>query len=152
MTGNKKNFKFIKKIFVLIICILFLVFLYINIVSSNKNNMKSTNSIINIEQYNDFQFYDILPKLKVLEESENAIENKKLKRVIIQIGIYKNYKNAESIKAQLLLIGLDSKITNLSNDKDTIFKVTLDPIDNQKDLDKVVSKLKSNEINYLLKK
>lgn len=151
MTGNKKNFKFIKKIFVIIICILFLVFLYINIVSSNKNNMKSTNSIINIEQYNDFQFYDILPKLKVLEESENAIENKKFKRVIIQIGIYKNYKNAESIKAQLLLIGLDSKITNLSNDKDTIFKVTLDPIDNQKDLDKVVNRLKSNKINYLLK-
>ena len=113
--------------------------------------MKSTNSIINIEQYNDFQFYDILPKLKVLEESENAIENKKFKRVIIQIGIYKNYKNAESIKAQLLLIGLDSKITNLSNDKDTIFKVTLDPIDNQKDLDKVVNRLKSNKINYLLK-
>ena len=152
MTGNKKNFKFLKKIFVIIVCILSLVFLYINIVSSNKNNMKSKNSIINLEQYNDFQFYDILPKLKVLEESENVIENKKFKRVIIQIGIYKNYKNAESIKAQLLLIGLDSKITNLSNDKDTIFKVTLDPIDNQKDLDKVVSKLKSNEINYLLKK
>ncbi len=151
MTGNKKNFKFLKKIFVIIVCILSLVFLYINIVSSNKNNMKSINSIINIEQYNDFQFYDILPKLKVLEESENVIENKKFKRVIIQIGVYKNYKNAESIKAQLLLIGLDSKITNLSDDKDIIFKVTLDPIDNQKDLDKVVNRLKSNEINYLLK-
>ena len=150
MAGNKKNLKFIKKIFVISACILFLVFLYINIVSSNKNK-QAINSIINLEQYNDFEFYDILPKLKVLEESENAIENKKFKRVIIQIGIYKNYKNAESIKAQLLLIGLDSKITNLSNDKDTIFKVTLDPIDNQKDLDKVVNRLKSNKINYLLK-
>ena len=151
MAGNKKNLKFIKKIFVISACILFLVFLYINIVSSNKNK-QAINSIINLEQYNDFEFYDILPKLKVLEENEKVIENRKFKKVIVQIGIYKNYKYAESIKAQLLLIGLDSKIISSSNDKDTVFKVTLDPIDNQKDLDKVVSKLKSNEINYLLKK
>ena len=151
MTGNKKNFKFIKKIFVIIICILFLVFLYINIVSSNKNK-QAINSIINLEQYNDFEFYDILPKLKVLDDNKKVIENKKFNKIIVQIGIYKNYKYAESIKAQLLLIGLDSIIISSSNDKDTVFKVTLDPIDNQKDLDKVVSKLKSNEINYLLKK
>jgi len=151
MAGNKKNLKFIKKIFVISACILFLVFLYINIVSSNKNK-QAINSIINLEQYNDFEFYDILPKLKVLEENEKVIENRKFKKVIVQIGIYKNYKYAESIRAQLLLIGLDSKIISSSNDKDTVFKVTLDPIDNQKDLDKVVSKLKSNEINYLLKK
>ena len=151
MAGNKKNLKFIKKIFVISACILFLVFLYINIVSSNKNK-QAINSIINLEQYNDFEFYDILPKLKVLDENENVIENKKFNKIIVQIGIYKNYKYAESIKAQLLLIGLDSKIISSSNDKDTVFKVTLDPIDNQKDLDKVVSKLKSNEINYLLKK
>lgn len=151
MAGNKKNLKFIKKIFVISACILFLVFLYINIVSSNKNK-QATKSIINFEQYNDFEFYDILPKLKVLEENEKVIENRKFKKVIVQIGIYKNYKYAESIRAQLLLIGLDSKIISSSNDKDTVFKVTLDPIDNQKDLDKVVSKLKSNEINYLLKK
>tara|TARA_B100000003_G_scaffold111116_1_gene99357 strand:- start:596 stop:1051 length:456 start_codon:yes stop_codon:yes gene_type:complete len=151
MAGNKKNLKFLKKIFMIGTCILFLVFLYINIVSSNKNK-QATNSIINFEQYNDFEFYDILPKLKVLEENEKVIENRKFKKVIIQIGIYKNYKYAESIRAQLLLIGLDSKITNSSKNKDIVFKVTLDPIDNQKDLDKVVSKLKSNEINYLLKK
>tara|TARA_B000000609_G_scaffold158005_1_gene154069 strand:- start:1665 stop:2120 length:456 start_codon:yes stop_codon:yes gene_type:complete len=151
MTGNKKNLKFIKKIFVISACILFLVFLYINIVSSNKNKQAS-NSIINLEQYNDFEFYDILPKLKVLDDNKKVIENKKFNKIIVQIGIYKNYKYAESIKAQLLLIGLDSKIISSSNDKDTVFKVTLDPIDNQKDLDKVVSKLKSNEINYLLKK
>ena len=151
MAGNKKNLKFIKKIFVISACILFLVFLYINIISSNKNK-QAINSIIYLEQYNDFEFYDILPKLKVLDEKENDIENKKFKKVIVQIGIYKNYKYAESIKAQLLLIGLDSIIISSSNDKDTVFKVTLDPIDNQKDLDKVVSKLKSNEINNLLKK
>ena len=151
MAGNKKNLKFIKKIFVISACILFLVFLYINIISSNKNK-QAINSIIYLEQYNDFEFYDILPKLKVLDEKENEIENKKFKKVIVQIGIFKNYKYAESIRAQLLLIGLDSKITNSNKDKDTVFKVTLDPIDNQKDLDKVVSKLKSNEINYLLKK
>ena len=151
MTGNKKNLKFIKKIFVISACILFLVFLYINIVSSNKNK-QAINSIINLEQYNDFEFYDILPKLKVLDDNKKVIENKKFNKIIVQIGIYKNYKYAESIKAQLLLIGLDSKIISSSNDKDTVFKVTLDPIDNQKDLDKVVSKLKSNEINYLLKK
>ena len=151
MAGNKKNLKFIKKIFVISACILFLVFLYINIISSNKNK-QAINSIIYLEQYNDFEFYDILPKLKVLDEKENDIENKKFKKVIVQIGIFKNYKYAESIRAQLLLIGLDSIIISSSNDKDTVFKVTLDPIDNQKDLDKVVSKLKSNEINYLLKK
>ena len=151
MAGKKKNLKFIKKIFVIIACILFLVFLYINIVSSNKNK-QAINSIINLEQYNDFEFYDILPKLKVLDDNKKVIENKKFNKIIVQIGIYKNYKYAESIKAQLLLIGLDSKIISSSNDKDTVFKVTLDPIDNQKDLDKVVSKLKSNEINYLLKK
>tara|TARA_B000000532_G_scaffold243763_1_gene240783 strand:+ start:3081 stop:3536 length:456 start_codon:yes stop_codon:yes gene_type:complete len=151
MAGNKKNLKFIKKIFVISACILFLVFLYINIVSSNKNKQAS-NSIINLEQYNDFEFYDILPKLKVLDDNKKVIENKKFNKIIVQIGIYKNYKYAESIKAQLLLIGLDSKIISSSNDKDTVFKVTLDPIDNQKDLDNVVSKLKSNEINYLLKK
>ena len=151
MAGNKKNLQFIKKIFVISACILFLVFLYINIVSSNKNK-QAINGIINLEQYNDFEFYDILPKLKVLDDNKKVIENKKFNKIIVQIGIYKNYKYAESIKAQLLLIGLDSKIISSSNDKDTVFKVTLDPIDNQKDLDKVVSKLKSNEINYLLKK
>ena len=132
-------------------CILFLVFLYINIISSNKNK-QAINSIIYLEQYNDFEFYDILPKLKVLDDNKKVIENKKFNKIIVQIGIYKNYKYAESIRAQLLLIGLDSKISNSNKDKDTVFKVTLDPIDNQKDLDKVVSKLKSNEINYLLKK
>ena len=151
MAGNRKNLKFIKKIFVISACILFLVFLYINIVSSNKNK-QAINSIINLEQNNDFEFYDILPKLKVLDDNKKVIENKKFNKIIVQIGIYKNYKYAESIKAQLLLIGLDSKIISSSNDKDTVFKVTLDPIDNQRDLDKVVSKLKSNEINYLLKK
>ena len=150
MAGNKKNLKFIKKIFVISACILFLVFLYINIVSSNKNK-QAINSIINLEQYNDFEFYDILPKLKVLDDNKKVIENKKFNKIIVQIGIYKNYKYAESIKAQLLLIGLDSIIISSSNDKDTVFKVTLDPIDNQKDLDKVVNRLKSNKINYLLK-
>ena len=150
MAGNKKNLKFIKKIFVISACILFLVFLYINIVSSNKNK-QAINSIINLEQYNDFEFYDILPKLKVLDDNKKVIENKKFNKIIVQIGIYKNYKYAESIKAQLLLIGLDSIIISSSNDKDTVFKGTLDPIDNQKDLDKVVNRLKSNKINYLLK-
>ena len=150
MAGNKKNLKFIKRIFVISACILFLVFLYINIVSSNKNK-QAINSIINLEQYNDFEFYDILPKLKVLDDNKKVIENKKFNKIIVQIGIYKNYKYAESIKAQLLLIGLDSIIISSSNDKDTVFKVTLDPIDNQKDLDKVVNRLKSNKINYLLK-
>ena len=150
MAGNRKNLKFVKKIFVISACILFLVFLYINIVSSNKNK-QAINSIINLEQYNDFEFYDILPKLKVLDDNKKVIENKKFNKIIVQIGIYKNYKYAESIKAQLLLIGLDSKIISSSNDKDTVFKVTLDPIDNQKDLDKVVNRLKSNKINYLLK-
>ena len=73
MTGNKKNFKFLKKIFVIIVCILSLVFLYINIVSSNKNK-QAINSIINLEQYNDFEFYDILPKLKVLDDNKKVIE------------------------------------------------------------------------------
>ena len=91
MAGNKKNLKFVKKIFVISACILFLVFLYLNIISSNKNK-QAINSIINLEQYNDFEFYDILPKLKVLDENENDIENKKFKKVIVQIGIYKNYK------------------------------------------------------------
>ena len=91
MAGKKKNLKFIKKIFVIIACILFLVFLYINIVSSNKNK-QAINSIINLEQYNDFEFYDILPKLKVLDDNKKVIENKKFNKIIVQIGIYKNYK------------------------------------------------------------
>jgi cell division protein FtsN len=72
---------------------------------------------------------------------------------ILQAGSFKNYKEADRLKAELALLGILSNIQTVTiKDGDKWHRVRIGPITNIQDLNTIKKKLKENDINVILLK
>ena len=88
------------------------------------------------EPAKSYDFYDQLPKFEVVvPEKEKdvrpdirAVPETRRGTYVLQAGSYKNFADADRVRAQLALQGVESKVQKVSVDNDTWHRIRIGPI------------------------
>lgn len=108
------------------------------------------------EEEQRFDFYNILPKQEVvIPESEIREERERLaaKEIYIytlQTGAFGNHSDADTLKARLAMLGVESRIESTTTDGVTKHKVRIGPFNNSRDMNRTRNRLNSNRISTLV--
>ena len=105
-----------------------------------------------------FDFYTILPEMEVIvpdvrnDEGQTVpVENPGT--YFLQAGSFRSYAEADSLKAQLGLLGVEAKIDTVTvNNTDTWHRVRVGPYQDLRELNKIRTRLLNNNINAILLK
>ncbi len=109
-----------------------------------------------------FDFYTILPELEVAlpdqepsakPKSTGAAQAGKPDAYILQAGSFKSFEEADRLKANLNLIGIEAAIQTVTvNNKDTWHRVQIGPYQDLAELNAVRARLKQKNIDTVLLK
>lgn len=109
-----------------------------------------------------FDFYTILPKLEVLlpdedvldkRENEKSASLKSKNSYILQVGSFRQYSEADRLKARLALLGVVSSIQKVSIKNDeTWHRVRVGPLSSYRKIDSLRRRLNSNNISSIILK
>jgi cell division protein FtsN len=69
---------------------------------------------------------------------------------VLQAGSYRNFADADRIRARLALQGVESKIQKVTVDNDTWHRVRIGPINKLADLEEIRRKLREAQIDALV--
>lgn len=104
-----------------------------------------------------YDFYTILPEMEVpIPDNEPAARGLPPTPVdpgsyVLQVGSFKNLKDADGLKAQLALLGIVSSIQSVTiNNTDTWHRVRIGPVKDMNKLDQLRNTLKQNDIHFML--
>jgi cell division protein FtsN len=105
-----------------------------------------------------YDFYDMLPKFEVVvPEKEKDVKpdmraapETRPGTYVLQAGSYKNFSDADRIRAQLALQGIESKVQKVSVDADTWHRIRIGPISNLDELNRMRQKLRKSDIDVLV--
>jgi cell division protein FtsN len=64
---------------------------------------------------------------------------------VLQVGSYRNFADADRVRAQLALQGIESKIQRVSVDNDTWHRVRVGPISDLRELNRTEQRLRQAE-------
>lgn len=114
--------------------------------------------VVEPEESNRFDFYKLLPELEVvIPDSEIREEQKKIQppediTYFLQVGSFRKFEQADSLKAQLAFIGVESEIQRISSQGEDWLRVRVGPFKNKRDLNRVRNRLYSEDINSMVVK
>jgi cell division protein FtsN len=105
-----------------------------------------------------YDFYDRLPKFEVVvPEKERdvkpdirAVPETRRGTYVLQAGSYKNFADADRIRAQLALQGVESKVQKVSVDSDTWHRIRIGPITKLDELNRLRTILRKADIDVLV--
>ena len=69
---------------------------------------------------------------------------------MLQAGSYKNFADADRVRAQLALAGVESKVQKVTVDTDTWHRVRIGPISNLDELNRVRTRLRQADVDALV--
>lgn len=108
-----------------------------------------------------FDFYKILPN-KEINISEYVADDQRGDKstepddngiYVLQVGSFKDYDAADSVKAKLALLGIVPKIQRVViNGQDVRYRVRVGPFKDRKELDQTRRQLAENDMNFMLLK
>jgi cell division protein FtsN len=110
------------------------------------------------EPQTEFDFYEMLPKFEVVvpEKDKDVQRNapgttvEKPGAYILQAGSYRNYADADRVRAILALQGVESKISKVTIDADTWHRVRVGPMRDLKNLDNTRRKVREAQIDAIV--
>lgn len=103
-----------------------------------------------------FDFYTILPEMEVVvpdapKGARSPSSTDKPAVYLLQVGSFRVYPEADSLKAQLALLGVESRIETVSGaDNDTWHRVRVGPYTDPREVNKIRTRLLNNNINAIL--
>jgi cell division protein FtsN len=105
-----------------------------------------------------YDFYDQLPKFEVVvpeKEKDVKPDNKAVPETrrgtyVLQAGSYKNFADADRIRAQLALQGVESKVQKVSVDNDTWHRIRIGPISKLDELNRLRTLLRKADVDVLV--
>lgn len=105
-----------------------------------------------------YDYYEMLPNFEVVvPEKERevardapAAEVSKEGAYVLQVGSYRDFKEADRVRAQLALQGIESRVQRVSVDADTWHRVRVGPISDLKELNRVRDRLREAEMDVLV--
>lgn len=117
------------------------------------------------EKAPQFDFYKILPELEVVvpglevkgkqparqqpKPPEPTIELATGEQFILQAGSFRQYEQADKLKASLALLGVEADIQKVTVDNDTWHRVRIGPFTDRNELNVVRKRLQDNDINAI---
>jgi cell division protein FtsN len=110
------------------------------------------------EPAKSYDFYDRLPKFEVVVPEKDKDIRPDIKSVpetrrgtyVLQAGSYKNFADADRIRAQLALQGVESKVQKVSVDNDTWHRIRIGPISKLDELNRLRQILRKADVDVLV--
>ncbi len=124
----------------------------------NTAPVETTESIKPVDDKPRIDFYSILPDrvvdIPISEEAQRAIENPSINKnadetTILQVGSFQSTTEADSMKAQLALLGLEAKIESAEVNSSIWHRVVLGPYGNNGKLSRTKNLLIENSIKFI---
>jgi cell division protein FtsN len=103
-----------------------------------------------------YDFYDVLPKMEVEVANDKNKENGSAGAIdapgsyILQVGSYRNFADADRLRAKLAIQGVESSIQKISVEGDEWNRVRIGPITNLNKLEDTRRKLREAQIDALV--
>lgn len=105
-----------------------------------------------------FDYYEMLPNFEVVvpERDREVRRDAPAARVekegsyVLQVGSYRAFTEADRVRAQLALQGIESKVQRVSVDNDTWHRVRVGPISDLRELNRVRDRLREAEMDVLV--
>lgn len=105
-----------------------------------------------------YDFYDMLPKFEVVVPEKDTEVKRDLPAArvdrpgvyVLQAGSYRNLPDAERVRAQLKLQGIDAKVQRVAVDNDVWHRVRIGPITDLAEVNRVRAQLESADIDGLV--
>jgi cell division protein FtsN len=106
-----------------------------------------------------YDFYEMLPNFEVVvPEKDKDVKRDlpaaaKIERpgvYVLQAGSYRNESDAERVRAQLAMQGVDARVQRVAVDADVWHRVRIGPITNLDELNKVRRQLQAAEVDALV--
>ncbi len=105
-----------------------------------------------------YDFYSSLPKFEVVvPEKEKdvrpdtrAVPETRRGTYVLQAGSYKNFADADHVRARLALQGVESKVQKVSVDNDTWHRIRIGPISDLDKLNRLRTILRKADVDVLV--
>ena len=105
-----------------------------------------------------YAFYDMLPKFEVVvpEKAKDvrpdarAVPETRRGTYVLQAGSYKNFADADRVRAQLALQGVQAQVQKVSVDSDTWHRIRIGPISNLDELNRLRTRLRKADVDVLV--
>lgn len=105
-----------------------------------------------------YAFYDQLPKFEVVVPEKEKDVRPDIKPVpetrrgtyVLQAGSYKSFADADRVRAQLALQGVESKVQKVSVDNDTWHRIRIGPISKLDELNRLRQILRKADVDVLV--
>jgi cell division protein FtsN len=105
-----------------------------------------------------YDFYEMLPNFEVVvpekdRDVKRDLPAAKIERpgvYVLQAGSYRNQADADRVRAQLALQGIDAKVQRVAVDNDVWHRVRIGPIGDLADLNRVRKQLQAAEVDGLV--
>jgi cell division protein FtsN len=110
------------------------------------------------ESADRYDFYEMLPNFEVVvpekdREVKRDLPAAKIERpgvYVLQAGSYRNEADAQRVRAQLSLQGIDAKVQRVAVDNDVWHRVRIGPISDLGELNRVRKQLQAAEVDDLV--
>lgn len=110
------------------------------------------------EPADQYDYYNMLPKAEVVVPEREAVVGRnqppgpveKAGSYALQVGSYRDFNEADRVRAQLALQGIESKVQRVSVDNDTWHRVRVGPISDLKELNRIRDRLREADMDYLV--
>src|SRR6202011_4250795 len=110
------------------------------------------------EPAKSYDFYDMLPKFEVVvpeKEKDVRPDTKSVPETrrgtyVLQAGSYKNFADADRVRAKLALQGVESKVQKVSVDNDTWHRIRIGPISKLDELNRLRQILRKADVDALV--
>jgi len=110
------------------------------------------------EPAKSYDFYSMLPKFEVVVPEKDKDVKPDVRGVpetrrgtyVLQAGSYKNFADADRVRAQLALQGVESKVQKVSVDNDTWHRIRIGPISKLDELNRLRTLLRKADVDVLV--
>jgi cell division protein FtsN len=105
-----------------------------------------------------YAFYEMLPKFEVVVPEKDKDVRPDIKSVpetrsgtyVLQAGSYKNFPDADRVRAKLALLGIESNVQKVTVDNDTWHRIRIGPISKLDDLNRMRQTLHKADVDVLV--
>jgi cell division protein FtsN len=105
-----------------------------------------------------YAFYDMLPKFEVVIPEKEKVVHPDLRSIpetrrgiyVLQAGSYKNFADADRVRAQLALQGIESKVQKVTMGDESWHRVRIGPISKLDELNRLQQLLRKADVDALV--
>jgi cell division protein FtsN len=110
------------------------------------------------EESKSYAFYEMLPKFEVVVPEKDKDVRPDIKSVpetrrgtyVLQAGSYKNFADADRVRAKLALQGVESNVQKVTVDNDTWHRIRIGPISKLDELNHMRQILRKADVDVLV--